>query len=92
MAQELAIAKAAFSASLFRADPTSLSRPQVESLFPLIDAAVTQCSRPNVQVRLNIHCLPFLVFLTTPPPFAQFRKADALNGGFVLLLPGRELK
>lgn len=57
MAQELAIAKAALSASLFRADPTSLSRPQVEALFPLIDAAVKQCSRPNVQVCPPIFCL-----------------------------------
>jgi hypothetical protein len=53
MAQELAIAKAAFSASLFRADPNSLTRPQVEAFFPLVDAAITQCSRPNVQVCSN---------------------------------------
>ncbi|KAH8176996.1 RNA polymerase II-binding domain-containing protein [Sarocladium implicatum] len=48
-APQLAIAKAALSASLFRADPTSLSRPSVETFFSLLDAATTQCSRPNVQ-------------------------------------------
>ncbi|EGX89640.1 hypothetical protein CCM_07892 [Cordyceps militaris CM01] len=46
---ELAIAKAALSASLFRADPVSLSRPDVETLFPLLDATIAQCSRHNVQ-------------------------------------------
>ncbi|KAL2207959.1 hypothetical protein CC79DRAFT_1321966 [Sarocladium strictum] len=48
-APELAIAKAALSASLFRADPTSLSRPDVEGFFSLLDATTTQCSRSNVQ-------------------------------------------
>ncbi|KAJ3480255.1 hypothetical protein NLG97_g8113 [Lecanicillium saksenae] len=48
---ELAIARAALSASLFKADPTSLSRQQVDSLFPLVDATVAQCSRQNVQHR-----------------------------------------
>lgn len=52
MAQELAIAKAALSASLFRADPTSLTRPAVEAFFPLLGTTLTQCSRPNVQVCL----------------------------------------
>ncbi|KAJ6783299.1 hypothetical protein PWT90_11167 [Aphanocladium album] len=46
---ELAIAKAALSASLFKADPASLSRQQVDGLFPLVDAAMAQCSRQNVQ-------------------------------------------
>lgn len=47
---ELAIARAALSASLFKADPTSLSRPAVDALFPLVDAVILQCSRHNVQV------------------------------------------
>lgn len=47
---ELAIAKATLSATLFRADPTSLSRPSVEAFFPLLSSAIAQCSRPNVQV------------------------------------------
>ncbi|KAF4457726.1 hypothetical protein FALBO_15140 [Fusarium albosuccineum] len=46
---ELAIAKATLSATLFRADPTSLSRPVVEAFFPLLTNALSQCSRPNVQ-------------------------------------------
>ncbi|KAH8710355.1 hypothetical protein HC256_007196 [Beauveria bassiana] len=46
---ELAIAKAALSAALFKADPVSLSRPDVDALFPLLDAAIAQCSRHNVQ-------------------------------------------
>lgn len=47
---ELAIAKATLSATLFRADPTSLSRPAVDAFFPLVTSALAQCSRPNVQV------------------------------------------
>ncbi len=47
---ELAIAKAALCASLFKADPVSLSRPDVDTLFPLLDATIAQCSRQNVQV------------------------------------------
>ncbi|KAH6893104.1 hypothetical protein B0T10DRAFT_481530 [Thelonectria olida] len=46
---ELAIAKATLSATLFRADPSSLSRPAVDAFFPLVDNALSQCSRPNVQ-------------------------------------------
>ncbi|KAL6913773.1 hypothetical protein ACHAPO_002225 [Fusarium lateritium] len=46
---ELAIAKATLSATLFRADPTSLSRPSVEAFFLLLTDALAQCSRPNVQ-------------------------------------------
>ncbi|KAH7165744.1 hypothetical protein EDB81DRAFT_780312 [Dactylonectria macrodidyma] len=46
---ELAIAKATLSASLFRADPSSLSRPAVEAFFSLVTSALAQCSRPNVQ-------------------------------------------
>lgn len=47
---ELVITKATLSATLFRADPTSLSRPQVDAFFPLVSDALSQCSRPNVQV------------------------------------------
>jgi hypothetical protein len=50
---ELAIAKAALSAALFRADPESLSRPSVEAFFPLVTSITTQCSRPNIQVCYN---------------------------------------
>ncbi|CAG7557980.1 unnamed protein product [Fusarium equiseti] len=46
---ELAIAKATLSATLFRADPISLSRPAVEGFFSLLTDALAQCSRPNVQ-------------------------------------------
>ncbi|KAF5974901.1 hypothetical protein FCOIX_7995, partial [Fusarium coicis] len=46
---ELAIAKATLSATLFRADPTSLSRPEVETFFPILTDALAKCSRPNVQ-------------------------------------------
>ncbi|QPC79226.1 hypothetical protein HYE68_009978 [Fusarium pseudograminearum] len=46
---ELAIAKATLSATLFRADPTSLSRPSVEAFFSLLTDALVRCSRPNVQ-------------------------------------------
>ncbi|RGP76390.1 hypothetical protein FLONG3_5274 [Fusarium longipes] len=46
---ELAITKATLSATLFRADPTSLSRPSVEAFFSLLTDALAQCSRPNVQ-------------------------------------------
>lgn len=50
MAQSLTIAKAAFSASLFRADPVSIPRATVDAFFPLLHSTLTQCSRPNVQV------------------------------------------
>ncbi|KPM36863.1 hypothetical protein AK830_g9685 [Neonectria ditissima] len=46
---ELAIAKATLSATLFRADPSSLTRPAVDAFFQLVTSALTQCSRPNVQ-------------------------------------------
>ncbi|VUC33269.1 unnamed protein product [Clonostachys rosea] len=50
MDHELAIAKAALFAALFRADPTPLTRPDVEAFLPLLDSALVQCSRSNVQV------------------------------------------
>ncbi|KAL6902447.1 hypothetical protein GGI43DRAFT_382629 [Trichoderma evansii] len=46
---ELAITKATLSATLFRADPTSLNRAAVDTLFTLLDDAIIQCSRQNVQ-------------------------------------------
>ncbi|PON26838.1 hypothetical protein TGAM01_v204340 [Trichoderma gamsii] len=46
---ELAITKATLSATLFRADPTSLNRAAVDSFFTLLDDAIIQCSRQNVQ-------------------------------------------
>ncbi|KJK80613.1 hypothetical protein H634G_04852 [Metarhizium anisopliae BRIP 53293] len=46
---ELTIAKAALSASLFRADPASISRPSVDTFFQQVTSTLTQCSRPNVQ-------------------------------------------
>lgn len=47
---ELAITKATLSATLFRADPTSLNRVAVDTFFTLLDDAIIQCSRQNVQV------------------------------------------
>ncbi|PTB69454.1 hypothetical protein BBK36DRAFT_150103 [Trichoderma citrinoviride] len=46
---ELAITKATLSATLFRADPTSLNRAAVDDFFSLLDKAIVQCSRQNVQ-------------------------------------------
>ena len=48
--RDLAIAKAAFSASLFRADPTSVPRPSVDAFFQQLTSTLSVCSRPNVQV------------------------------------------
>jgi hypothetical protein len=50
---ELAIAKAALSASLFRADPASTSRPSVDNFLQQTASTLAQCSRPNVQVCLS---------------------------------------
>ncbi|KAH6987903.1 hypothetical protein BKA56DRAFT_669502 [Ilyonectria sp. MPI-CAGE-AT-0026] len=60
---ELAIAKATLSATLFRADPTSLSRPAVDTFFPLVTSALAQCSRPNVQ-----KCKAWVVDNIAPSP------------------------
>ncbi|KAL7795328.1 hypothetical protein V8C37DRAFT_38557 [Trichoderma ceciliae] len=46
---ELAITKATLSATLFRADPISLNRAAVDAFFSLLDIAIIQCSRQNVQ-------------------------------------------
>jgi hypothetical protein len=47
---ELAVAKASLSATLFRADPTSCSRDDIDHFFALLNSAVAQCSPANVQV------------------------------------------
>ncbi|KAI8658832.1 CID domain-containing protein [Fusarium keratoplasticum] len=60
---ELVIAKATLSATLFRADPTSLSRPVVDAFFPLLTNALSQCSRPNVQ-----KCKVWIVDNVAPSP------------------------
>ncbi|RSL42109.1 hypothetical protein CEP53_012372 [Fusarium sp. AF-6] len=60
---ELVIAKATLSATLFRADPTSLSRPVVDAFFPLLTNAISQCSRPNVQ-----KCKAWIVDNVAPSP------------------------
>ncbi|TDZ40048.1 Calcium homeostasis endoplasmic reticulum protein [Colletotrichum spinosum] len=46
---QLAIAKASFSAVLFRKDPVSLTRPEIETFFTLLHDAIHQCSSANVQ-------------------------------------------
>ncbi|OTB05218.1 hypothetical protein M426DRAFT_72954 [Hypoxylon sp. CI-4A] len=46
---QLDIAKVAFSAVLFRADPTSCSRAEIDEFLQLLDATISRCSRPNVQ-------------------------------------------
>ncbi len=47
---ELAVAKAALSGALFRADPRSCSRDEIESMLSLLTSAIAECSPPNVQV------------------------------------------
>lgn len=47
---QLAIAKAALSASLLRPDPTSVGREEIANFHALLDSAVARCSPPNVQV------------------------------------------
>ncbi|KZL81933.1 hypothetical protein CI238_06434 [Colletotrichum incanum] len=46
---ELAIAKASFSAILFRKEPVSLTRPEIETFHTLLHDAIHQCSPANVQ-------------------------------------------
>ncbi|RKU45953.1 hypothetical protein DL546_004915 [Coniochaeta pulveracea] len=46
---ELAVAKASFSATLFRADPRSCSREDIDDFFSLLNSAIVQCSPTNVQ-------------------------------------------
>ncbi|KAF9881107.1 hypothetical protein CkaCkLH20_01257 [Colletotrichum karsti] len=46
---ELAIAKASFSALLFRKEPVSLTRPEIETFHTLLHDAIHQCSPANVQ-------------------------------------------
>jgi len=47
---ELTVAKAALSGALFRADPRSCSRDEIESMLLLLSTAISECSPPNVQV------------------------------------------
>ncbi|TKW50053.1 hypothetical protein CTA1_3399 [Colletotrichum tanaceti] len=46
---ELAIAKASFSALLFRKEPVSLTRQEIEAFHTLLHDAIHQCSPANVQ-------------------------------------------
>ncbi|OLN86899.1 hypothetical protein CCHL11_04674 [Colletotrichum chlorophyti] len=46
---ELAIAKASFSAILFRKEPVSLTRPEIEAFHTFLYDAIQQCSPANVQ-------------------------------------------
>ncbi|KAK0635229.1 hypothetical protein B0T17DRAFT_485227, partial [Bombardia bombarda] len=46
---ELIIAKTSLSGALFRADPRSCSRDEIESMLALLNSATTQCSPSNVQ-------------------------------------------
>ncbi|KAK1967618.1 hypothetical protein LY78DRAFT_680000 [Colletotrichum sublineola] len=46
---ELAIAKASFSAILFRKEPVSLTRPEIDTFHTLLHDAIHQCSPANVQ-------------------------------------------
>ncbi|KAF6819139.1 hypothetical protein CSOJ01_01524 [Colletotrichum sojae] len=46
---ELAIAKASLSAILFRKEPFSLTRPEIETFHALLHDAIHQCSPANVQ-------------------------------------------
>ncbi|KAK2002698.1 hypothetical protein LX36DRAFT_651961 [Colletotrichum falcatum] len=46
---ELAIAKASFSALLFRKEPVSLTRPEIDTFHNLLHDAIQQCSPANVQ-------------------------------------------
>ncbi|KAK1982683.1 hypothetical protein LZ30DRAFT_716617 [Colletotrichum cereale] len=46
---ELAIAKASFSAILFRKEPVSLTRPEIETFHTVLHDTIHQCSPANVQ-------------------------------------------
>ncbi|KAK4467012.1 hypothetical protein QBC42DRAFT_257453 [Cladorrhinum samala] len=46
---ELTVTKAALTAALFRADPKSCSRSDIESMLDLLNSTVTECSPLNVQ-------------------------------------------
>lgn len=49
-AHQLAIAKAALSASLLRPDPTSLSRDEIAEFHSRLDKALSHCTPNNIQV------------------------------------------
>ncbi|KAL1991875.1 hypothetical protein VTN49DRAFT_5183 [Thermomyces lanuginosus] len=48
-AHQLAIAKAAFSASLLRPDPTSVSREEIAEFHSRLEKALSRCNRNNIQ-------------------------------------------
>ncbi|KAI9884978.1 MAG: kinase subunit of RNA polymerase II carboxy-terminal domain kinase I [Watsoniomyces obsoletus] len=58
---QLAIAKAALSASLLRPDPVSISRDEISTFHSLLEAALTRCSPPNIQL-----CKRWLLSHVTP--------------------------
>lgn len=47
---ELTVAKAQLTGALFRADPRSCSRDEIDSMIALLTTAIVECSPPNVQV------------------------------------------
>ncbi|KAK0626532.1 hypothetical protein B0T14DRAFT_397428, partial [Immersiella caudata] len=77
---ELTVAKAALSGALFRADPRSCSRDEIESMLLLLNTAVSECSPPNVQ-RFKHWALSNLVpSATRTAPFCKY--LVALAGSF----------
>jgi hypothetical protein len=77
---ELTVAKAALSGALFRADPRSCSRDEIESMLLLLNTAVSECSPPNVQ-RFKHWALSNLVpSATRVAPFCKY--LVALAGSF----------
>ncbi|KAK5656107.1 hypothetical protein OQA88_4867 [Cercophora sp. LCS_1] len=46
---ELTVAKAALTGALFRADPRSCSRDEIDSMIALLNTAIVECSPSNVQ-------------------------------------------
>jgi len=47
---QIAIAKASFSASLLRPDPTSVPRDDIAAFHSALDRALSRCSSANIQV------------------------------------------
>lgn len=47
---QLAIAKASLTAQLLRADPTAVPRDAITEFISLVDRALTDCTRTNIQV------------------------------------------
>lgn len=59
---DLAVAKAALTATLLRADPDSLHQGDVARFLELLDDTLDRCSRTNVKVR--------------PPPWSPKRPVN----------------